>query len=217
MAVIKDSGIVLKEYPSGENNSKLVLLTERHGKITAFARGSRRTQSKLSVAMHSYNEFIIFDGGGFYSLNQVTPLHTFGKITTDYDKYCFGCCFLEMTDKMILPKMEAGNILRILLGALSELEKDRHTPKLVFAVFAIKFLQMEGVMPTADDCTAYGVQLSSKAKNALTYILDADINKVFAFGASCDVQSQLFDAAVIFVNTNADIQLSSLKVMGEML
>jgi len=221
MAVIKDLGVVLREYPAGESNKKLVLLTQRQGKITVFARGSRRAQSKLATGLFSYNEFVIFDGGGFCSLNHVLPMHIFGGITEDYDKFCLGCCFLEIADKMVLSTMDASGILRILLNTFAEMERDRHVLKLIFAVFVMKVLQAEGLAPLVDDnCAQSGesaLRLTPETARALTYILEADGKDIFAFKASDDVANQLYRAARLFVAESLDVQIKSLEMIGDIL
>jgi len=219
MAIIKDVGMVLREYPVGESNKRLVLLTQRHGKITVFARGSRRAQSKLATSLFSYNEFVIFDGGGFLSLNHVEPIHIFSEIAADYDKFCLGCCFLEMADKMLLVKMDTSDILRILLNAFAEMERNRHAPKLIFAVFAIKALQSEGMAPLVNGNNVESGEsmmlLMEEAARALTYILETDGKDIFAFKASNDVAEQLYRAARLFVAENMDAQLKSLEIIGD--
>ena len=219
MAIIKDFGIVLKEFEAGESNKKLVVLTGKHGKMTVFARGARRAKSKLATGLFDYNEFVIFDGGGFLSLNAVVPVHSFGGITADYDKYCFACCFLEMTDKMTLTGMDTQEVLQILLCALAELERGRHEPTTVFAVFAIKFLQKEGFAPLV---SGHSVQTGTtalrptpRAVQALEYILEASPKEMFAFKASEDVAGQLYRAARLFVAENVDTGIKSLEMIGD--
>ncbi|MCL2396902.1 MAG: DNA repair protein RecO [Defluviitaleaceae bacterium] len=243
MAIIKDFGVVLREYAAGESNKKLVLLTRRHGKISAFARGSQRVGSKLATSLFCYNEFVIFDGGSFLSLNQVLPIHTFGKIADDYDKYCFCCCFLELADKMLLTGMETGEALQILLRAFAEMEHGRLPANLIFAGFVFKFLQKEGLAPIVnmcaacegeliEDCWFYDeglfcdvcatspgkvtpqhIGLSAQAVLALQYILDADVKRMFAFKVSEGVASQLYAAAGLFLSKNVDVELKSLKTL----
>jgi len=219
MAIIKDFGVVLKEYDIGENNKRLVLLTRSHGKLTVFARGARRTGSKLATGLFSYNEFVIYDGGSFFSLSAVVPMHMFDGIATDYDKFCFACCFLEMVDKMTLASMDTRETLQILLCALAELVRPdgRHKPETVFAVFVIKLLKNEGFAPlVGGDIVQTGeisLQLSPETAHAFTYIMEANSKEMFAFAASDDVARQLYRAARLFVAENVDVKLKSLEMI----
>ena len=219
MAIIKDFGIVLREYDAGESNKKLVVLTREHGKITVFARGARRTGSKLATGLFSYNEFVIFEGSGFYSLNTVTSVHIFDNIVEDYDKFCFAHCFLEMADRMTLVNMDTSEILNVLLCALAELAHDRHKAATIFAVFSIKLLKTEGFAPLVEaDIVQTGentLQLSSESVRAFTYILEANPKKMFAFKTSSDVAEQLYRAARLFVAENVDVKLKSLEMIGD--
>ena len=222
MAIIKDFGIVLREYDAGENNKRLVLLTRQHGKMTVFARGAKRTGSKLAAALFSYNEFVIFEGSGFHSLNAVVPVHMFGDaFAEDYDKFCFACCFLEMVDKMVLSDMDMSEVLQILLCALAELAREnRHKPATVFGVFAIKLLKAEGFAPLVTEAGHVQtgentLQLSAEAARALTYILEASPKEMFAFKASDDVSERLYRAARLFVAESLDFKLKSLEMIGD--
>jgi len=221
MAIIKDFGVVLREYDAGESNKKLVLLTRGHGKMTVFARGARRVGSKLTTGLFSYCEFVIYDGGGFCSLSAVVPVHMFDGIAEDLDKFCFAHSFLEMTDKMVLVSMDTGEILRILLNALAELTRERHEPATVFAVFAIKLLKSEGFAPLVNgngvETGESALRLSVEAAAALTYVLEAGPKEMFGFKASDDVARELYCAARVFVAENLDVKLKSLEMIGECL
>ena len=219
MSIIKDIGIVLREYAAGESNKKLVVLTRGHGKMTVFARGARRTGSKLATGLFSYNEFVIFEGNGFYSLNAVIPVHIFDGISDDFEKFCFAHAFLEMADKMVLASMDTGEILDILLCSLQELINNRHAPATVFAVFVIKLLKTEGFAPLVNggvvETGESTLRLSAEAVQALTYIMETNPKKMFAFRASDYVARQLYYAAKLFVAENVDVKLKSLEMIGD--
>jgi len=241
MAIIKDYGLVLREFPAGESNKRVVLLTQKHGKLTVFVRGSKKTNSKLTTGLFSYNELMIFDGGDFLSLNGVAPIHSFAKIAEDYEKYCFGCYFLELIDKMVLTGMETDAIMKILLHSLEALNLDRHTPATVFAVFTFKFLQKEGFAPLVTECASCGgalpinggccftgeglvcqscsqteknsMRLPYAAKLALIYIMEVSGRKIFSFNISADAANQFKDAAMLFLDANVDAELKSLALL----
>jgi len=241
MAIIKDFGIVLREYDTGESNKKLVLLTQNSGKIVVFARGSKRADSKLAANLFCYNEFIVFDGGSFLSLNQLSLIRRFGGIAEDFESYCVACYFLEIIDSMILPNMETTAILTLALRALNELSAKRLSSQAVFATFTFKFLQLEGFAPLIDSCQycekqlfgnvwlmseglicdecgtsrgQVGVYLSEQTKSALEYILTVECENIFAYRASADVQELLYRAARWFLAANIDSDFKSLTMLN---
>ena len=242
MALIKDFGLILREFSAGESNKRAVVLTQKHGKLTVFVRGSKKTNSKLSIGLFSYNELVIFDGGDFLSLNGVSVVHNFSNITESYEKYCFGCYFLELVDKMVLIGMETQDIMEILLYSLGALNINRQLPATVFAVFTFKFLQKEGFAPLVTECASCGKTLTDDgngccftgqglvcqscsqrekngiclphaARQALLYILTVSGRKIFAFKISADAADVFKDAAMLFLDANVDAELKSLALL----
>ena len=67
---IKTKGIVLSAAPYGEYDKRLVLLSETEGRITVFANGIRKQNSRLSAAGQSFvmGEFTLRQGRDTYTL-----------------------------------------------------------------------------------------------------------------------------------------------------
>ena len=236
MSIIKETGIILKEIETGETSKRLVLLTKNRGKVVVFARGVKGVKSKLHTNKLSYNEFVIYDGGQFLSLTQISAIEQFANITQNYDAFCVANFCLELTDKMMLANMDSVDAINLILLAFSRLNKVRD-PNLIFAAFVFKFLQKEGLAPIANHCVTCQSTLNKEnncfgqegflcqncidnneviicnheATAAIQYILNAEVSKVFNFKASPDVLQILQQSAILFLRHNVDVQLKSLE------
>jgi len=231
MPTFKDKGLVLRETDAAENSKRLLLLTQERGKIWVFARGASGTKSKLKAPKMAFCEFVIYDGGEFLSLAQVSQIQSFHEIGSDFEGYCVANFLLEATDKMMLPAMPSNQLLRLILSAFVRLDKGAN-PWLVFAASTFKMLQQEGFVPITDSCAncgekfpgkyffgqdgitcekCGGIPFSEEARFALEYILNAQVGKMFNFRASIDVLDALTSAVLLFFSHHVDAQLKSME------
>ena len=67
---VEVTGIILKTEPVGEYDRRVVILTDKRGKISAFAKGARRQTSRLMVATtpFSFGQFKLYEGRSSYNI-----------------------------------------------------------------------------------------------------------------------------------------------------
>ena len=79
------SGVVLRVTDTKETDRILTVLTPDRGKIPLIARGARRKNSRLAAAcqMPAYSELTIYKRGGWYLLDEASPIELFDGLGRD--------------------------------------------------------------------------------------------------------------------------------------
>ena len=83
-----------------EYDKRLVLLTKEFGKITAFARGARKTTSQFLAGSQpmAFGEFTLYRGRNAYTVTSMKISDYFSSDMKDIDSMYMGMYFLELAD-----------------------------------------------------------------------------------------------------------------------
>jgi DNA repair protein RecO (recombination protein O) len=161
----RDEAVVLRTQKLGEADRIVTLLTRRHGRVRAVAKGVRRTGSRfgsrvepfmqVDLQLHSAN----VDGGrGLDVVTQAETIEPYGeRIAADYRRYTAGTAVLETAERLTAEEREPSLRLYLLVtGALRALADDAHTPTLVLDAFILRAMAIAGYEPSLDACARCG-------------------------------------------------------------
>lgn len=145
------TGMVLAQAPVGESDKRVVILSKERGKITAFARGARKPNSRFLAATNpfSFGVFKLYEGKSAYTLADVTVQNYFEQMRTNYDAAMYGMYFLEVMDYYTQENNDEAEMLKLLYQSLKALLCDSLDKKLVRCVFEMKTLVIQGEFPGA--------------------------------------------------------------------
>lgn len=213
----KDVGVLLYKQVVKESDLRVTLLLKEKGKISAYVRGGARSTSKLRSLLEPFVfcEYIIYDGGNFFSITQGTSIFHFKHVLKEYDHLMAGMRFLEWIDKSIYPAMESQYVLDLLLTAFYYLDANLKSAIFMEAVFIFKLLFLEGYidiqncicgrMIDKEEVTVAdkgflckycgGKEILSSSKKALFYIYKHPPKEVFNFQISDMAEKELYTAA----------------------
>ncbi|MCR5704053.1 MAG: DNA repair protein RecO [Eubacterium sp.] len=231
-------GIVLSAMPISEYDKRLVILTKDFGKITAFARGARKQNSKLLAGSQpmSFGEFTLYRGRNAYTLTDVKVQEYFSSSFTDVEEMYLGMYFLELSSYYGREGIEASETIKLLYVALKALQARKIPKELVRLIFELRTLAINGEYPNLFQCGNCGRQedldyydktrrillcrqchgkvkeiLDASTVYALQYILTAKPEQLFHFTVTETVLKQMEEVVHSYMKQQIDKTFKSLE------
>ena len=190
---LTERGIVLSTSMLGEYDKRLVILTEHLGKITVFANGARRKNSRFTAASQSFTmgSFTLRPGRETYTLLSVDILESFLDLTLDPECYATAAYVSELTEAFTRENLPGGDELNLLYITYKKLLEGSLSPDAVRAAFIFKLMHVEGVAPGMEEPSELSV--SEAGTYAIRYIYSRPIGGTYSFRMSDPVAEELID------------------------
>ena len=156
MALYRDTGVVLRVQKLGEADRIVTILTRRHGKVRAVAKGVRRTRSRWGARLEPFNHVDVqcYTGRSLDIVTQAETVDAFGVgLVGDYGRYTAGCAVLETADRLVAEEGEpALRVYLLVVGAIRALSGRERDPSLVLDAFFLRAMTHAGWAPAINDC-----------------------------------------------------------------
>ncbi|HZG96606.1 MAG TPA: DNA repair protein RecO [Mycobacteriales bacterium] len=158
MTLYRDEGVVLRTQKLGEADRIVTLLTRRHGKVRAVAKGVRRTKSKFGSRLEPFTHVDLqcYQGRELDIVTQAEIVSSYAALSGDYGRYTAGTAMLETVDRFTEEREPALRLFLLLAGALKALDGGGHDASLVLDAFVLRTLSISGYAPGLDDCARCG-------------------------------------------------------------
>ncbi len=158
MTLYRDEAVVLRTQKLGEADRIVTMLTKRHGKVRAVAKGVRRTKSRFGARLEPFTHVDVqnYQGRELDIVTQVEILSAFPELRGDYERYTTGTAMLEAAERLVEERETALRLHLLLLGGLRALDGGTHDPALVLDAFLLRALAISGYEPGLDSCARCG-------------------------------------------------------------
>ncbi|HVE74074.1 MAG TPA: DNA repair protein RecO [Mycobacteriales bacterium] len=160
MALYRDEGVVLRTQKLGEADRIVTVLTRRHGRVRAVAKGVRRTRSKFGATVEpgSYVDLQLYEGRSLDIVTQAESLHPYGEhLVSDYARWTAATAVLETAERLTSEEREpALRLFLLVIGALRALVEREHDTSLVLDAFLLRAMSVAGYAPALSDCARCG-------------------------------------------------------------
>lgn len=208
------TGMVLKAEPIGEYDRRIVILSKEKGKISAFAKGSRRPNSKMLAATNpfSFGVFRLYAGRSSYNVVDIEISNYFEGLREDLEGACYGMYFLEVMDYYTRENSDEKEMLKLLYQSLRALEKQSLKDRLVRYIFELKALAVNGEFPGMPGEGEW----EKSTEYAVYYIEHTSVEKLYTFTVTEKVLGELGEIADIYRERFIDRPFKSLEILDNL-
>jgi DNA repair protein RecO (recombination protein O) len=160
MPSFRDDAIVLRTHLLGEADRIVTVLTRRHGKVRAVAKGVRKTTSRFGSRVEPFM-FIDLQWASGKSLDIVQQVEILGAyggpISTDYAKFAAASSMVETCDRLT-EHDSSPTQFSLLVAALRSLAGGEHDPSLTLDSYLLRSLALAGWAVQLTHCAQTGVE-----------------------------------------------------------
>jgi DNA repair protein RecO (recombination protein O) len=156
VANYRDTGVVLRTIRLGEADRIVTILTPRHGKVRAVAKGVRKVRSRIGARLEplTHVDMMCWRGRELDIVTQVEVIDVFRGIRSDLVRLGRAMSMLEIADQVTVDHQGSPALYTLLVGALRSLEVT--ASPVTLAAYCLKLLAVEGVGPSTDFCAHCG-------------------------------------------------------------
>ncbi|MDQ3985878.1 MAG: DNA repair protein RecO [Actinomycetota bacterium] len=152
----KDEAIVLKAIKLGEADRILTLFTRHNGKVSAVAKGIRKTKSRFGGRLEPFTRvhLLVYRGRSLDTITGADILQSFKQVRDDYHSLASASSIAELVDKVTPERERLTSVYSLLLGSLESLAGLREAS--ILPAFYLKLLSISGYHPQLAVCAGCG-------------------------------------------------------------
>lgn len=153
----KVEGIVIKTLDYGETHKIITIFSKKHGKISALARGAKKTRSRMAAVTQPFicGEFFIYPSKGLSTMQQGEVMDSLRAIREDIMKTAYAAYVTELTDKL-LDKNDADVFIYDQLFQTLSWIAEKEDSSIPIMMYELKLYRKGGFAPTLDCCVQCG-------------------------------------------------------------
>lgn len=205
------TGMILQVLPMGEYDRRVLILTKERGKISAFAKGARRQNSRLMARTNPFcfGVFKLYEGRSSYNLVDADISNYFDGFREDFEGAMYGMYFLDVADYYTRENNDEKDMLQLLYQSMRALLLPAIPNELVRYIYEMKALVVNGEFPGVPKEKA----LLEDTRYTIEYVMAAGLDKLYTFVVSDEVLSQLSDCAAQYRRLFSGKKFKSLEIL----
>ncbi|MGL5820655.1 MAG: DNA repair protein RecO [Sarcina sp.] len=241
MGLLKTSGIVIKALDYKENDKLIWLYTEHYGKISAVAKGAKKSKSDFfSVTLPlCFGDYLLFKGKGMCRLSEGKMRNSFQGLLNDLEKLTYATYLCELIDIATEDEEKNFNLYKDFVTAIYLLDTDALDYELLTRAFELKLLKATGYGLNFDTCVCCkkklqtsvyinfsyyggvcdtcekenGIYISKVGFSALRFLNNATLDKVYRVNLDKETKKELARVTEEIIANNYSRKPKSLEML----
>lgn len=180
--ILKTDAVILKVQKYRESSAILTLYTQTSGKMSVLAKGARRKNSPLAVALGVMNHVgvIVYwkQGRDLQLLSHCELRRSPRGMHSELDRIGAGMAMVELVNIASHPEEKNEPLFGALRDSLAWLDTATNRPENSLYYFEVGFLQMLGFRPSLNRCARCGsdpLQSPSKPRRPVCSVVDEGV------------------------------------------
>ena len=159
---VKTEAIVLRSFKFGEADLILTLFGRNTGKISAIAKGARKTKSRMRGALQLFSrgEYLLYQGKSLYTITQCEILDPFLVLRQNLSKFAYASYCTEILRDLLLEEeinLPAYNLISEIFQIMCSKDEE-----LAARIFDAHMLKISGYQPQLSCCVKCGKPLPER-------------------------------------------------------
>lgn len=231
----------MKTQDIKENDKLLWIFTDKIGKITAIAKGVKKSKSKfLSISLPlCYGEYMVFKGKNMFTLNEGRTIESFQELLNNLTTITYSSYICELIDISVQDEESNRELFKTLVTALYLMKTQAVDNEILVRAFELKLLRLTGYGINFDDCSICrkristsnymsfqyfggvcdecvkekGIYINKASFNALKFLDNIPLEKVYRVNLSKVVKDELSKVTSILISNNYSRIPKSLQML----
>jgi DNA repair protein RecO (recombination protein O) len=214
----KTQAVVLKSIDLGEADKIVTLFSPSFSRISAVAKGIRKTKSKFGGRLEPFTEvnLLLHKGRNLDVITQAEIVSSFQLIRTNFERLNYGFPMLDIVDKIAQEGEKEREIYDLLISALQTLEEMTDDYSLLLAAFHLKITALAGYLPKLSSCSSCSGSSLSQERLRFSFSLGGILCSACSGADPAAVQLSPAAAALLMPLLRADREtLKEMKAQKE--
>lgn len=242
MSLNKVKAVVIKTKEFKENDKLVWLYTDKLGKITTIAKGSKKSKSKLlSLTLPlCYGEYVLFKGKNLYNLQEGKILSSFQGLLGNLDKLTYSSYICELIDICLEDEEVNLELFKDFITCLYLLNTDALNYELLIRSFELKLFKSTGYGLNLENCIVcnkkievanyislsqyggvcdncpkeHGIYLSKPAYNSIKFLMKTPMDKLYKLNLNSDLKKEISKITSYIISSNYSRKPKSLDMLN---